>query len=139
MKVRKKRKEMREKLSRLMQGRYGNDRLNQVLMILALICMVLSFLGLNFFYTIALILMVYAYFRMFSRKIYQRAAENQKYLQLELRAKSWLAGQKKMLLQRKTHHIYKCPNCKQKLRVPRGRGRIEIRCRKCGTTFIKKS
>lgn len=130
---------MREKLSRFMQGRYGNDRLNQVLMIAALVCMVLSFLGLNIFYTIALILMVYAYFRMFSRKIYQRAAENQKYLQQEMKLRNWFAGQKRLLAQRKTHHIYKCPSCKQKLRVPRGRGRIEIRCKKCGTTFIKKS
>jgi len=130
---------MREKLSRFMQGRYGNDRFNQVLMITALVCMVLSFLGLNIFYTIALILMVYAYFRMFSRKIYQRAAENQKYLQQEMKLRNWIAGQKRLLAQRKTHHIYKCPSCKQKLRVPRGRGRIEIRCKKCGTTFIKKS
>ena len=130
---------MREKLSRFMQGRYGNDRFNQVLMITALVCMVLSFLGLNIFYTIALILMVYAYFRMFSRKIYQRAAENQKYLQQEMKLRNWFAGQKRLLAQRKTHHIYKCPSCKQKLRVPRGRGRIEIRCKKCGTTFIKKS
>ena len=130
---------MREKLSRFMQGRYGNDRFNQVLMITALVCMVLSFLGLNIFYTIALILMVYAYFRMFSRKIYQRAAENQKYLQQEMKLRNWFAGQKRLLVQRKTHHIYKCPSCKQKLRVPRGRGRIEIRCKKCGTTFIKKS
>ena len=86
---------MREKLSRFMQGRYGNDRFNQVLMITALVCMVLSFLGLNIFYTIALILMVYAYFRMFSRKIYQRAAENQKYLQQEMKLRNRIAGQKR--------------------------------------------
>ena len=130
---------MREKLVRFMQGRYGNDRLNQVLMIGAIVCLVLSMLGLNVFYMVALIAMGYAYFRMFSRNIFKRSAENQWYLQKELKMKGFLNGKKKELSQLKTHHIYKCPNCKQKLRVPRGRGRIEICCRKCGTKFIKKS
>ena len=34
---------------------------------------------------------------------------------------------------------YRCPKCRQKLRVPRGRGRIQISCPRCGTQFIKKS
>ncbi len=130
---------MRERFSRFMQGRYGNDRFNQFLMIAALVCMVLSMFGLNIFYMIAIGLMVYAYYRMFSRKIYQRSGENQWFLQKEQKVRSWLNGQKKTMAQRKTHHIYKCPGCKQKIRVPRGRGKIEIRCQKCGTKFIKKS
>ncbi len=130
---------MREKLSRFMQGRYGNDRLNQFLMIAALVCMVLSMFGPDIFYGIAIALMIYAYYRMFSRKIYQRAGENQWFLVKEQKVKSWFRSQKKAINQSKTHHIYKCPGCKQKIRVPRGRGRIEIRCQKCGTKFIKKS
>ena len=130
---------MRERLSRFMQGRYGNDKFNQFLMIIALVCMVLSMFGLKFFYLIAILLLVYAYYRMFSRKVYRRAAENQIYLQKERKVKNWFLGQKKAFSQRKTHHIFKCPGCKQKIRAPRGRGRIEIRCQKCGTTFIRKS
>ena len=40
---------------------------------------------------------------------------------------------------RKLYHYYRCPKCRQKLRVPRGRGRIQISCPRCGTQFIKKS
>lgn len=134
-----KRKDMRDRFNRFMQGRYGNDRFNRVLMITALVCMVLSMFGLDVFYVIAIGLLAYAYYRMFSRKIYQRAAENQKFLQKEQKFRNWLNGQKRNIKQSKTHRIYKCPGCKQKIRVPRGRGKIEIRCQKCGTKFVKKS
>lgn len=130
---------MKEKFSRFMQGRYGNDKFNQFLMIVALICLVISFLGGNVFYLVALLFMIYAYYRMFSRKISVRSAENQWYLKKEMKVRSFFMGRKKELGQRKTHHIYKCPNCKQKIRVPKGRGKIEIRCQKCGTKFIRNS
>lgn len=130
---------MREKLQRFMWGRYGNDRFNQFLMIVALVCLVLSLFGLNFFYIIGLGLMIYAYYRMFSRKTAKRAAENQWYWQKEMKVRNWWQRKKREFSQRKDYRIYKCPNCKQKLRVPRGKGKIAIRCRKCGTEFIKKS
>ncbi|MBE5883665.1 MAG: hypothetical protein E7291_04530 [Lachnospiraceae bacterium] len=130
---------MREKLQRFMWGRYGNDRLNQFLMIVALVLMVISLFGPNILYTLALSLMIYAYYRMFSRQIAKRSAENQWFYRKEMKVKNWLQRKKREWAQRKDYHIYKCPNCRQKLRVPRGRGRIAIRCRKCGTEFIKKS
>ena len=130
---------MREKIQRFMWGRYGNDRFNQFLMIVALVCIVISMFGGSLFYLLGIGLMVYAYFRMFSRNTGKRAAENQWYLRKEMKVRGFLLSQKKAFAQRKEYHIYKCPNCKQKLRVPRGRGRIAIRCRKCGTEFIKKS
>ncbi|MCD7981014.1 MAG: zinc-ribbon domain-containing protein [Clostridiales bacterium] len=39
--------------------------------------------------------------------------------------------------QRKIYKFYMCPHCSQKVRVPKGKGRIEITCPKCRTTFIK--
>lgn len=35
---------MKEKLQRFMWGRYGNDRFNQFLLIVTLVCLALSFL-----------------------------------------------------------------------------------------------
>ena len=78
-----------------MMGRYGNDRFNQFLMIVALVCLVISFFGANAFYTIALLIMIYAYYRMFSRQIYKRSAENQKYLQKEMQVRGFLQKKKR--------------------------------------------
>jgi len=130
---------MREKLQRFMIGRYGSDRFNQFLMIVAMVLLVLSLFGVKLCYGLAFVVMIYAYFRMFSKQIYKRSAENQRYLQMERKVRGFLRGKKNEFAQRKDYHIYKCPKCKQKLRVPRGRGKIAIRCRKCGNEFIKKS
>ncbi len=130
---------MREKLQRFMMGRYGNDKFNQFLMITALVCLVISFFGPGLFYILGFLIMIYAYFRMFSRQLYKRAGENQKYLQIEMKVRGFFQKKKREFSQMKDYHIYKCPKCKQKLRVPRGRGRIAITCRKCGNEFIKKS
>lgn len=130
---------MREKFYRFMQGRYGSDQLNRFLMVLAIICFGISLLGVRLFYVIGIGLIIYAYFRMLSKNIYKRREENTAYMRYEYKAKQRFATWKRDMSQRRTHHIYKCPSCKQKIRIPRGKGKIEIRCPKCGQTFIKKS
>lgn len=130
---------MREKMMRFMQGRYGNDRLGQVMLVLALVCVVLSLFRIPFISTAGLVILILSYYRMFSRQISKRAAENQRYLRLEWKLQAKLQGRKQALSQRRTHRIYRCPSCRQKIRVPRNRGRIAITCRKCGTEFIKKT
>ncbi len=132
--------DLREKLTRFMYGRYGMDTLGKWTIGAGLLAMLLSNLRDN--YTLFLIswaCIIYAYFRMFSKNIYKRSAENQAFLNKTVRIRSWFSRQKGMAAQRKTHHIYRCPGCRQKIRIPRGKGRIEVRCPKCGTTFIKNS
>ncbi|MBD5548398.1 MAG: hypothetical protein HDQ97_13520 [Lachnospiraceae bacterium] len=130
---------MRERIYRFMQGRYGGDQFNRFLMVIALICFAISLLGGRAFYLIGAALLVYAYFRIFSKNIYKRRAENTAYLRYTYKVRQAFATWKRDMKQRKTHHIYKCPSCRQKIRIPRGKGKIEIRCPKCGQTFIKKS
>ena len=130
---------MKEKFYRFMQGRYGNDQFNRFLMILVIVCFALSLFGVRPFYVLGIVLLIYAYFRLFSTNIYKRRQENAVYLRYEYKVRQWFATFKRDMEQRKTHHIYRCPSCKQKIRIPRGKGKIEIRCPKCGQTFIKKS
>lgn len=130
---------MRDKFQRFMWGRYGNDNLNQFLMVAAMVLLILSLFFSGPFYLLSIIALVYVYYRMFSKNISKRSAENQWYLQKSMKIRSFFQKKKREFSQRKQYHIYKCPNCKQKIRVPRGRGKIAITCRKCGNEFIRKS
>ena len=84
-------------------------------------------------------MIIWSYFRMFSKDYSRRSAENRWYLNKTYKIRSKFAGLKNWMAQSKDYHIYKCPSCKQKSRIPRGKGKIEIRCPKCSTTFIKRS
>lgn len=131
---------MREKLIRFMQGRYGFDAFSGFLSGTAFFCMVLSlFFRRSPFYLVGIALLLYCYYRTFSKNISARYKENTAYLKYQNRVTAGLRRKKSEMAQRKTHHIYRCPSCRQKIRVPRGRGRIAIRCPKCNTEFIKKS
>lgn len=123
-----------------MSGRYGFDSMGRCTLISALIVMVLSSVLDSFILSvISWTLIIYTYYRMFSKNVYKRSAENQVFLNKTYKIRYWFKGQKNLMTQRKTHHIYSCPSCRQKIRVPKGKGKIEIRCPKCSTTFIKKS
>ena len=127
-----------------MAGRYGNDKLNQFMMAVFLGCAVLNLFVRNAYASTVLnswecLLILLVYIRMFSRNISKRYAENQKYLALENRLRRFFGQKRYLMQQRKEYHIYKCPGCSQKIRIPRGKGKIEIRCPKCGTKFMKKS
>ena len=131
---------MKEKFMRFMYGRYGVDSFGRFMMWTGIIMFLLSgFFRWNILYNQALVILIYTYFRNFSRNIYKRSSENQSFLKATAGIRNFWWNQKKLFKQRKTHHIYKCPSCKQKIRVPRGKGKIEIRCPKCQTTFIKRS
>lgn len=130
---------MKDKLQRFMWGRYGIDRLNRILLACAFIFLILSMSGVGIFYAAATVIMVYAYFRIFSRNISRRTAENQWYLKWEMKARGFFLKKKKEFSQRKEYRIYKCPGCGQKIRVPRGKGKIAVSCRKCGNEFVRKS
>ena len=135
---------MKEKLIRFMQGRYGIDQLSKFLLITGLAVVLLSaFFGETavsmLLYNFGWGVVIYCYFRIFSRNVQKRYAENQAYLMKTYKIRNWFQNQKNIWQQRKVYHIYTCPSCKQKIRIPKGKGKIEVRCPKCGTTFIKKS
>lgn len=131
---------MKEKFMRFMIGRYGSDQFSKTMLGIALAFFILDmFTSVGFLQPVAMVLIFYVYFRMFSRNIPKRYAENQKYMQYHNKVIQIFKREKKVFEQRKEYRIFKCPQCKQRIRVPKGRGLIEIRCTKCGHTFRKKS
>lgn len=124
-----------------MAGRYGTDKLNMAMLVaavaLSLLNTVLSlFLRWNTVYLgviypllhLAVIVLVGVdMFRMFSRNIYKRQQENKRFCQLLTR------------LRDRRNRYFRCPKCRQLVRVPRHRGKLSIRCPKCGEKFIRKT
>ena len=131
---------MREKIYRFMQGRYGVDQLYRFIFFLALVLMIINtFLRNPMLNLVVYALLILDIFRMLSKNHSARYAENQKYLQLTAKFRYWLDQQKKLWQERKYHHIYTCPKCKQKIRIPKGKGNIMVRCPKCHFEFQKRS
>lgn len=130
----------KERLQRFMYGRYGMDGLGKFMSWTSIILLLCSILfGIDVLYFVSVALLVWCYFRMFSRNVQKRYQENCVYYRYVNIGKDFFKRQKSYIKQSKTHHIYKCPQCKQKIRIPRGKGKVAIRCQRCGTEFVKNS
>lgn len=133
----------RERIARFMYGRYGMDPLGRFLLIAALVLLVASM----FFGSVAnlvlwllgLAALVWCYARALSRRYDKRRAENDKYLRAKGAVTRWFASVKTRWTQRKEYRFFRCPSCHALLRVPKGKGRIQLTCRKCGNRFERKS
>ena len=124
---------------RLMYGRYGSDQLSFFLLAVYLILVLLSNLPhMGFLAWISAVILVWDIYRILSRQTARRRAENARFLELAGPAIRWLRMQW-TIRRDKEHRYFKCPNCGQYLRVPRGKGKINITCRSCGASFGKKS
>ena len=135
---------MRERIARMMAGRNGNDQLNRLLitvdLILLLLAGVLGRRGVGgLLYILVLALLGLTYYRMFSRDLYRRRSENERYLREKEKLRAKLRILRERWNQRKDYKFFTCPACKAVMRVPRGRGKIRIVCHKCGNTFLGKS
>lgn len=125
-------------LQRFMQGRYGGDQFTFGLLI-GYFCFTMlgSFFKVQLLSYIGVLLLVYCWFRILSRNTYKRSLENTKFLHIISPMRSWFHLQQKKFADRNIYKYYKCPKCKQQLRVPKGKGQVVITCPKCKTKFEK--
>ena len=137
---------MRDKFNKFMQGRYGVDDFSRFTMGAALVLIILAMFANIFSRTagstldiLGVAAIVYAYIRIFSRNIQKRYEENQWFLARTAKLRLRFQKEKSLMAERRTNHIYTCPGCGQKIRIPKGKGKIEIDCPKCHTKFVKRS
>ena len=133
---------MKKRFLDFMAGRYGADELTKFMTTACLICLVLNiFTHWQILYVLALAILFVSYFRMFSRNTNKRYRENLKYIELKNRVVGFFKGKGfgSRANQDPTKKIFKCPGCKQKVRVPKGKGTILITCPKCKAQFQKRT
>lgn len=131
---------MRDRMIQFMRGRYGSDELGRVTMWVSLILLIVyAFTGVKALAVIAILVIVLTDFRILSRNIARRSEENRWFLKHTAFISKKLHLVKQDAQDRRHYHIYRCPNCRQKIRIPKGKGRIEITCPRCHIEFIKKS
>lgn len=107
-------------LRKFMAGRYGSDRLNQCLLGAAFVLILISAIGgrrvqwMSVLSFLAYIPLIWSIFRMYSRNIEARRRENAAFLRFFSR------------LTDKQYRYFRCPGCRQVVRVPRGKGKISM-------------
>ncbi|MBQ0065334.1 MAG: hypothetical protein KBT48_06185 [Firmicutes bacterium] len=120
-------------LFRFMYKRNGFDDLSRAILSWTLVlCVISLFVRNSIFNAIVLAILTYNMFRVFSKNISARRKENEKFLY-------FLKPYAIQYQQRKTHVVFRCKNCGQIIRVPKGKGKIDITCPKCRTIITKRT
>ncbi len=131
---------LRYSLSRFLYGRYGVDQFGRFLSFVVTILLILSIFWRNLILILlAFFLLIWMYFRVLSKNYAARYKENERYLKIVVPFRRLFSGIYLRIRDGKKYRYFNCPSCHQRLRVPKGRGKITIKCPKCGTRFDAKS
>lgn len=131
---------LRSSISRFMYGRYGIDKLYYFYFAIYFILVFIGMLTDNaIVYAVtniaSTLLLIYMFFRVFSRNISKRYAEGQKFERVWNKVTSFFKLQRNRLRDRKTHVYRRCKHCKAVLRLPKRKGKHSTTCPRCGRIF----
>ena len=131
---------MRDGLRKLMVGRRGADELSLALLVTGVVLSMLSSITrIGLFYLIGLVAYGFSIYRMFSRRIEKRYAENAEFLTL---GRGWRSSRRQFINRVKNlrkYKYFKCPECHALLRLPRKVGEVTVTCGKCRHAFKQKA
>lgn len=118
---------------RFMYGRNGYDELGRALLGLTIaLCILELFFRNTILNLVVWALLIYNTYRAFSKNIAARRQENDKFLY-------FIKPYQLQWMQRKTHVVFRCKGCGQIIRVPKGKGSIEVTCPKCWMKIPKRT
>ena len=127
-------------LQKIMKGCRGADELSLALLVFGLILtFVSSFTGIGLLYLVGLASYGFSIFRMFSRKIEKRYAENVKFTTFWRKATGEVKQSFNRLKNVRSYKYFKCPQCRSRLRLPRKVGEVTVTCGKCHHAFKQKA
>ena len=131
---------MKEKLYRFMQGRYGTDKLNQFILYCEIFLLILSLvlrrnIVVNILFYMSIIIYLY---RALSKNYVARSIENQKFIRVQTKITHRFQVIYKNIKDKQNKYLV-CPECFQIIRVPKNKGKIEVKCPSCRKTFDAKS
>lgn len=129
-------------LRNFMRGRNGSDQLGFGLLgVWLLLSLLLSFVprSLAWLRLLTYIPLLLCLFRMLSKNVAQRQLENERFVIWWGNFSGAVKKKWARLQDSKTHKYIHCPNCKQTLRLPRGRGKLRVTCPKCSHVFERKT
>lgn len=123
----------RQKFANFMIGKNGTDELSQAVVGVGIVLYIVHFItGEEIFNICSSAALIYALFRVFSKNVSARSSENRVFMKyVQFVKMKWEC--------RKTHKVFLCKKCGKIVRVPKGKGRIEVTCPMCRTTTIIKS
>ncbi|MBR6951614.1 MAG: hypothetical protein IKH56_07780 [Oscillospiraceae bacterium] len=129
---------IRNWLRRVMMGRYGQDHLNVFLLIVAILLSLLAavfrFGALSAASYLPLLICI---FRMMSRNITARRKENDRFIRIWWPVRTKIVNFFRRLKDLRRYKYFQCSGCHCTLRVPRGKGKVQITCPKCGERSVK--
>ncbi len=130
---------LRNTIARFMTGRYGNDQLGNFLIgtyfVLWLVGLWLRGIPALVLETVTMAIIVYTLWRMLSRNIPRRQAENAWFLRRWRPCGAFLRRQRDRVRDYRRYRYRRCPGCSAYLRLPILRGRRTVTCSRCHTKF----
>lgn len=131
---------IRAGLQKFMAGRRGADELSMALLIAGVVLSMLSTIfRLPVLYWLSLAVYIFALYRMLSRNLEKRYAENVAFLKLWRGRSSAVRQSINRMKNMKQYKYFKCPECKSRIRLPRGVGEVTVTCGKCHHAFKQKA
>lgn len=123
-------KKFSKKINKFFQERYGMDELGKMIIMTSVVIYIIGVLGKSpYILSVALVGVFYELYRMMSKLRWERREENRGYMRY---VKLW----KRRYRERKHSRIYMCKSCGRFIRVPKGKGKIQVTCPTCGYKTI---